>query len=63
MIANITLLIVLAVILEVLLKVNRDHYGWGTPSWFNKYPQIHIVWTYVPGAILLFEPPFIAIAD
>lgn len=49
MIANILLLVVIAAVLEALLKINRDHYGWGTPSFYNKFPQIHIIWTYVPG--------------
>jgi len=49
MVLNIFILVAMAVTLEVLLKVNRDAYGWETPSFYNKFPQIHIVWTVLPG--------------
>jgi len=49
LVVNIVLLVVIAITLEVLLKVNHDAYGWGTPSFYNKYPQIHVIWTYLPG--------------
>ncbi|KAF8311738.1 hypothetical protein DL93DRAFT_2229456 [Clavulina sp. PMI_390] len=46
---NIIILIVLAVVVEALLKVNKNAYGWGTTSLYTRFPQIHIVWTYIPG--------------
>lgn len=47
--ANIFALVAIAITLEVLLRVNQDAYGWETPSFYNKFPQIHIAWTVVPG--------------
>ena len=49
MVVNIVILVVIAITLEVLLRVNRDAYGWRTPSYYNHYPQIHIAWTVLPG--------------
>lgn len=49
LVATVVLLVAIAVGLEVMLKVNRDHYGWGTPSFYGAHPQIHVVWTYLPG--------------
>lgn len=49
MVANIVLLLVIAVVLEILLKVNHDSYGWGTPGFWNNHESLHIVWTALPG--------------
>ena len=57
---NISILVAMAVTLEVLLKVNRDAYGWETPPFYNKFPQIHIIWTVLPGMtriVWLHEQP------
>ena len=49
MMANIVLLVVLAIVLEVLLWLNHHNYGWGQPSFYNAHDQLHIIWTAVPG--------------
>lgn len=49
MIVNIVILVLVAATLEVILRINHHAYGWGTPSFYSKYPQIHVLWTVTPG--------------
>lgn len=47
--ANIIFCLVVAIALEILLKVNRNAYGWEPPAFYSKFPQIHVLWTFLPG--------------
>lgn len=49
LVLNVVLCAGIAIALEVLLRVNKNAYGWRIPTVYTKYPQIHLLWTFLPG--------------
>jgi hypothetical protein len=49
MLFNIILLLVIAIGIEVIYVVNRNDHGWQKPGWWDSKPDLHILWTAIPG--------------